>query len=200
MSIKKDSDEVTEDAMRALKEDSLLGPVIEEHGPITFDPATDVFRRLVHSIVSQQVSTASATAIRERLFDAVVIEPESVLEADEETLRDVGLSRAKVEYVRNVAEAFIANGYDKETFAEMTEEEIVSELTQIKGVGIWTVKMQLIFTFGRPDVFPVEDLGVRNGMETLFGEGLTQDQMVAEAERWKPYRSYASLYLWRVVD
>lgn len=189
-----------EDAIPVLETDPALGPVIAEHGPIPFEPAEDVFERLVRSILSQQVSTASARAIRERLFAAVEIDPESILDTDPELLRAVGLSRQKAAYVRNVAEAFLAKEYDRDSFAQMTDEEIISELTAIKGVGVWTAKMQLIFTFGRPDVFPIEDLGIRNGMRELFGEDLTREGMREQADAWRPYRSAASLYLWRVVD
>ena len=189
-----------EDAIPVLETDPALGPVIAEHGPIPFEPAEDVFERLVRSILSQQVSTASARAIRERLFSAVEIDPESILDTDPELLRAVGLSRQKAAYVRNVAEAFLAKEYDRDSFAQMTDEEIISELTAIKGVGVWTAKMQLIFTFGRPDVFPIEDLGIRNGMRELFGEDLTREGMREQADAWRPYRSAASLYLWRVVD
>ncbi|MFC4406085.1 DNA-3-methyladenine glycosylase family protein [Haloarchaeobius iranensis] len=191
---------MSEDAFEQLRTDRELGPVVEEHGALELEPAEDPFERLVRSIVSQQVSTSAATAIRERLYDAVDVEPAAVLAADEATLRDAGLSGQKVGYVRNVAEAFEAHGYTREHFARMDDEEVVAELTDIKGIGVWTAKMQLMFSLARPDVFPVEDLGIRNGMSALYGDDLTRGEMVETAERWRPYRSYASLYLWRTVD
>ena len=196
----KSLESMTTDAIAALETDPDLGPVIAEHGPVSIEPADDVFERLVRSIISQQVSTASATAIRGRVYDAVEIDPDSIRSIDTRVLRDAGLSRQKVEYVRNVADAFLANEYDRATFAEMTNGEIIDELTAIKGVGVWTAKMQLIFTFGRPDVFPIEDLGIRNGMRELFDDDITRAAMRERAEEWRPYRSVASLYLWRVVD
>lgn len=191
---------MSKDAFDYLRNDPDLGPVVEEHGEIQLEPADDFFERMVRSIVSQQVSTAAATSIRERLYDAVEIEPEAILQAEESILRDAGLSRQKVEYVRNVAEAFNQHGYTREYFDGMSNEEVVSELTQIKGIGVWTAKMQLMFSLGRPDVFPVEDLGIRNGMNAIHSDDLSRGEMSELAEGWSPYRSYASLYLWRTVD
>lgn len=137
----------------------------------------------------------AAAAIEERLYETVAVTPEAVLAADPEDLRAAGLSNAKVEYARSAAEAFREAGYDHDYFADMSDEAVSAELTDIRGVGPWTAKMVLLFGLGRGDVFPVEDLGIRRGMELLFGE-MTRAEMVEEAERWRPYRSYASLYLW----
>ncbi|WP_336133548.1 DNA-3-methyladenine glycosylase family protein [Natronomonas amylolytica] len=182
-----------------LREDSYLGPLVDQHGRLDLDPADDMFERLVVSILRQQVSMASAAATRERLFEAVEVTPEGILAADPGTLRDAGLSRQKTGYVRNVAEAF-RDEFSKDYFEELDDEAVVDELTEIKGVGEWTARMQLLFSLGRPDVFPVGDLGIRKGMRTLYGEDLNRAEMVEEAERWAPYRSYASLYLWRVEE
>jgi DNA-3-methyladenine glycosylase II len=182
-----------------LSEDSYLGPLVEQHGRLDLDPADDMFKRLVVSILRQQVSMASAAATRERLFEAVEVTPDGILAADPETLRGAGLSRQKTGYVRNVAEAF-REEYSKAYFEELDDEAVVDELTSIKGVGEWTANMQLLFSLGRPDVFPVGDLGIRKGMRNLYGEDLSRAEMIEEAERWAPYRSYASLYLWRVEE
>jgi DNA-3-methyladenine glycosylase II len=182
-----------------LRADPQLGPVVEEHGPLSLDPAEDLFDRLVRSIVYQQVSTAAGNAIHGRLREAVEISPAAVLAVDADTLRGVGLSSQKTEYVHNVATAFQEKGLSKAYFEGMDEDRVVAELTEIKGIGVWTAKMQLMFTLGRPDVFPVEDLGIRRGMEELFGD-LSRGEMVERSEPWRPYRSYAALYLWRVVD
>jgi DNA-3-methyladenine glycosylase II len=185
-----------------LRGDSVLGPVVEHHGELHLDPATDMFERLVTSILRQQVSMASAAATRERLFDAVDVTPAGVLAADEDVLRDAGLSRQKTRYVRNVAEAFREHDYDRAFFGDMTDEAVVEELTATTGVGEWTARMQLLFSLGREDVFPVGDLGVRKGMTNLYPDLDREDRavMVERAERWAPYRSYASLHLWRVEE
>jgi DNA-3-methyladenine glycosylase II len=191
---------VTEAAHHALRDDEYLAPLVDEHGPLRLDPAEDLYRRLVISILRQQVSMASAAAVRERLFDRVDVTPAGVLAADDEVLRDVGLSRQKTRYLNTVAEAFQEEGYSKAYFADRETDAIRDELTSITGVGPWTANMQLLFAFGRPDVFPVGDLGIRQAMENLFGTEMSRAEMVERAERWSPYRSYATLYLWRVQE
>lgn len=183
----------------SLRDDVYIGPLIDRYGRLELEPAEDMFQRLVVSVIRQQVSMASAEATRERLFEAVEMTPEGVLAAETETLRECGLSRQKAGYVRNIAEAF-ASEYDGAYFEPLDDDEIIEELTSIKGVGEWTARMQLLFSLGRPDVFPVGDLGVRKGMEMLFDDEMSRDEMVDRAERWKPYRSYATLYLWRVDE
>jgi DNA-3-methyladenine glycosylase II len=191
---------MTEQAIAELRADPDLGPLVAEYGPLTIEPAEDFYRRFVVSILRQQVSMASAAATRERLFDRVEPTPETVLAADPQVLRDAGLSRQKTEYVRNVAEAFVEEGYSLDYFAGVPDEEVLAELTAIKGVGTWTAKMQLMFSLGRPDVFPVGDLGIRKGIEKVLGAEMTRTEMVGAAKRWAPYRSYASLYLWRADE
>ncbi|MEZ3144033.1 DNA-3-methyladenine glycosylase [Halobaculum sp. MBLA0143] len=179
-----------------------MGPLVAEHGPLTLDPADDAFARLVVSIVRQQVSTDAAAAIRERVFDAVTVAPAKVLAADPEALREAGLSGQKVRYVRAAAEAFRDHPerYARETLAEQSNDEVRERLTEITGVGRWTADMQLLFTLGRPDVFPVGDLGVRRGVERLVDAELSRAEIRERARRWAPYRSYASLHLWANED
>ncbi len=191
---------MSEAAVDTLRSDPVLEPLINEHGPVRLEPAEQPFERLIVSITNQQLSGASAAAIRERLFDRFEITPEALAVADPAELTDTGLSRQKTQYVQHAAEAFIAHGYDVEYFEEMSDEAVIEELTEIRGIGRWTGKMFLMFCLAREDVFPVEDLGIRRGMEALFGADITRTEMVDRAERWRPYRSYASLYLWRTVD
>jgi len=191
---------MSDDAISHLREDPDLKPIIDRHGEVILDPADDLFERMVDSIVNQQLATDAAASIRVRLYDAVEIEPSAILQADESTLRDAGLSQQKTEYVRNVARAFEENGYSSEYFEGMDDDAVIAELTKITGVGVWTAKMQLVFSLARPDVFPVEDLGIRRAMEAIYGDDLTRAEMVEIAEQWRPYRSYASLYLWRSRD
>ncbi|EMA24349.1 DNA-3-methyladenine glycosylase family protein [Haloarcula argentinensis] len=177
-----------------------IGPLVETHGELTLDPASDLFERLVVSILRQQVSMASAAATRDRLFDAVTVTPAGIRDADNEVLRDAGLSRQKTRYVNEVADAFLEHGYSLATFEDAADEEIHEKLTAITGVGDWTANMQLLFAFGREDVFPVGDLGIRKGFEAVVGDGYSRAEMCEYAERWSPYRSYASLYLWRASE
>jgi DNA-3-methyladenine glycosylase II len=191
---------MSQDAISFLRDDPDIGHLVADHGDVTLESGEDLFERLVVSILRQQVSMASANATRERLEDAVELTPAALLRTDRSTLRDLGLSRQKASYVHNVAEAFVEHDYSREYFAEMSDDAVIAELTDINGVGPWTAKMQLLFSLGRPDVFPVEDLGIRKGMHTLYGDDLERSRMEEIAERWRPYRSYASLYLWRAVD
>jgi len=191
---------MSQDAVSFLRDDPDIGPLVAEHGEVTLQPAADLFERLLVSVLRQQVSMASANATRQRLEDAVEIAPEALLRTEQSTLRDVGLSRQKASYVHNIADAVIEHGYSREYFEGMSDDAVIAELTSIKGVGIWTAKMQLLFSLGRPDVFPVEDLGIRNGMHAIYGDDLDRSRMVEIAERWRPYRSYATLYLWCAVD
>lgn len=184
------------DAVRQqLASDPVLGPLVSEHGPLELEPASDPFRRLTVSIIRQQVSMDAAAAIRERLFDAVTVSPEGILAADVETLEEAGLSAAKAEYVTEAARYF--RGRENGHFESRTDEEVVAELTAVRGIGPWTAKMFLMFGLAREDVFPVEDLGIRKGMRALYDSDLSRTEMYETAESWRPYRSYAALYVWR---
>ena len=188
------------DPHELLRDDPVVGRLVDEYGELVVEPHDDPFERLVVSIVRQQVSMDAAAAIEERLFDAVDATPEAVAAADPAVLRDAGLSSSKADYVRNVAEAFTERGYGHDYFRELTDDAVHDELTSIAGVGPWTADMFLMFALGREDVFPVGDLGIRKGMQVLFGEDTTRAEMRDIAERWQPYRSYASLYVWRAYE
>jgi DNA-3-methyladenine glycosylase II len=151
------------------------------------------------SVLRQQVSMGAAGAIRERLFDRIEVTPAGVLAADADAMRDAGVSAAKVEYLRAVAERWQDEGYTRASFATMGDEAVRAELTAIRGVGDWTADMFLMFGLGRADVFPVGDLGIRKAMAHHF-DVETRGEMVERAEPWRPYRSYASLHLWRDGD
>jgi DNA-3-methyladenine glycosylase II len=188
------------DPYDVLREDPDLAPLVDEHGELTLDPAEDEFERLVTAIVRQQVSMDAADAIESRLFDAVAVTPDGIAGADPDVLRDAGLSSQKTEYVQNVADAFREHGWDRDYFAGLDDDAVRDELTAITGVGEWTAEMFLMFGLGREDVFPVGDLGIRKGMHALYGDDLTRTEMRDIAGEWAPYRSYASLYLWRASD
>lgn len=185
--------------MKKLKQDEKLRPLIEEQGELNLEASENPFERLVISIVNQQLSTQSAEAIRKRLFDNFEIVPDKILEADEEKLADVGLSRQKIEYIKSAASHFIEDDLSLEKFSEISDEEVIDELTCIHGVGDWTAKMFMIFVLGREDIFPVEDLGIRNAMKNLYGMESRSD-MLEKSEDWRPYRSLASRYLWNSLD
>lgn len=183
-----------------LRSDPHIGPLVERHGELPIEPAPDPFERLVVAIIRQQVSMAAARAIRERVFDRVAVTPAGIANADPETLTDAGLSARKAEYVRNVATVWREKEYGRAYFEPLSDEAVVDELTDIRGIGKWTANMFLMFCLGRADVFPVQDLGIRNGMRELFDDEITRPEMVDRAEAWRPYRSYASRYIWRLSD
>ncbi|MEF8883992.1 MAG: DNA-3-methyladenine glycosylase 2 family protein [Haloarculaceae archaeon] len=184
----------------ALRDDPHLGPAVREHGPLDLSPAADLYERLVVSLTRQQVSMAAADAIEARLFERFEVTPEAMLAADPAELHDAGLSEAKTEYVQATASAFRQRGWSHDYFTDMDDDAVVEEVTAVRGVGPWTAKMFLMFGLGREDVFPVEDLGIRKGMEAAFDEEMTRGEMRERAREWAPYRSFASLYLWRAVE
>jgi DNA-3-methyladenine glycosylase II len=168
-------------------------------------PPGDAYGALVRSIVGQQLSTGSARAIFGRLiglFDDRTPTPRELLDVDPQTLREVGLSRAKVAYLRDLAERVEDGELDLEGIAELPDEEVAAQLTQVKGLGPWSVQMFLIFHLGRPDVLPVGDLGIRRAIQDQYGLDELPDaaEMERIAEPWRPNRSLASLYLWRSLD
>jgi DNA-3-methyladenine glycosylase II len=179
--------------------DDRLEDLVEKFGEKELERAENPFERLVVSIINQQLSTQSAEAIRERLFERFEIEPEKILEADEEKLAEVGLSSQKIDYIQSAAEKFLEDDLSTEKFSEISDEEVMEELTSIHGIGDWTAKMFMIFVLGREDVFPAEDLGIRRAMEDLYGLE-SRNEMREKAENWRPKRSLASLYLWELRD
>lgn len=178
--------------MKPLRDDPELSRLIEEHGELELERSDEPFRRLVTSIINQQLSTDSATVIKKKLFENFEVDPDSILEADEDELNDLGLSRQKAGYIKSAAERFIEDDLSAEKFAAMSDEEVIEELIDIHGVGEWTANMFLIFVLGREDVFPVGDLGIRKATEELYGE-MSRSEMREKAEDWRPYRSLASL-------
>lgn len=194
-----------DEAVRAtLGRDPTMARLMETHGPIQIEPADDPFRRLVVSIVNQQLSTASARAVKERTFSVLddEVTPERVLAADDSALADAGLSRAKIEYVHSAARAFQEQDLTRSGLAALDDDAVVDRLTEIRGIGAWTARMYLLFVLGREDVLPLGDLAIRRGITALYGNGadLSRDEMRDVAEQWRPYRSYGVRYVWREYE
>ncbi|WP_418280847.1 DNA-3-methyladenine glycosylase family protein [Halorubrum sp. DTA98] len=193
-----------DDVERTLRADPTMATLIDRHGRLAVEPADDGFRRLCVSIVNQQLSTASAAAIRERAFAVLddEVSPERVLAADADRLRDAGLSETKVAYLRAAARAFEERDLTRGALADADDEAVVAELTTITGVGEWTARMYLLFALGSEDVLPLGDLAVRRGLEALYndGEELSRAEMREIAEAWRPYRSYGTRYVWAAYE
>ncbi len=188
--------------------DEHLARVIAKHGPcaMTIRPVKSPFEALFRSIIYQQLSTQSATAIYNRvlgLFDNGQPTPELMLASPEEELRGAGMSRQKVKYAKDLALKSTQGTVPLMSELELlSDQEIIERLTAVHGIGRWTVEMLLMFSMGRPDVLPSTDLAVRKGFQIVYGhEELPKPKEIDRfGECWRPYRSIASWYLWRVVD
>ena len=179
-----------------------MAELLERHDPYD-GREREPFERLCVSIINQQLSTASAAAVRERVFETVgEVTPERVLAADEAALRDAGLSASKVEYLRNAAREFRTADLTPAGLADLDDEAVVDRFTEIRGVGQWTAEMYLIFVLERPDVLPLGDLAVRRGIEALYGDGdgMSRAEMRSVADAWRPYRSHGTRYVWAAYE
>ncbi|CCH53350.1 HhH-GPD family protein [Fibrisoma limi BUZ 3] len=192
-----------------LSQDPVFARIIAETpAPKPFyDWENDIYLALLESIVSQQISTKAADAIFRRLlglFPDNYPHPNALLAKSTDELRSAGLSFQKIKYLQSVAEFALTNRMDRPFFDTMTDEEIVQYLIPIKGVGRWTVEMLLMFVLDRPDVFPVDDLVIRQSMLRAYADqtaGLTGKALYRRlheiAEPWRPHRTLACRYLWR---
>ncbi len=193
--------------LAVLSKDPVLAAIIAKGDPIASSRSEDLYYRLLSSIVSQQLSTKVAATIFRRfteLFPNHYPLPQLVLQAPDTTLRSAGLSFQKIGYIRNVA-AFAAEGnMAHATIDAMEDETLIRHLTQLKGVGRWTVEMLLMFALERPDVMPLDDLGIQNAMKRHYGleeKGKAlRLKMLEISEAWKPHRTLACKYLWRSLD
>lgn len=191
-----------------LSSDKYLATILDDHEPFVLRKKKNVCLRLCASIMSQQLSTRVAEVIFKRflsLFDTTDPTPEQILDVPYETLRSIGLSHAKATYVHNVARFAIEQGLSQRKLQGMDNEEVISYLTGIKGVGRWTVEMLLMFTLARPDVFAVDDLGIQQAMIRLYNlkkldKKALREKMLRISAKWSPYRTYACLHLWNWKD
>jgi DNA-3-methyladenine glycosylase II len=164
------------------------------------------FWSLCRSVIYQQISGKAAKKISERYLSLYEngprMLPSEVVDIDIKKIFKVGISRQKASYIKNIAHAFNTKIIDEKNISKLDDQEIISQLTTIKGVGKWTAEMFLIFTLRRPDVFPVTDLGVQKGFKIFYSldDLPTIELMNKKSESWKPYRTIMSLYLWYVVE
>ncbi|MBK8429481.1 MAG: DNA-3-methyladenine glycosylase 2 family protein [Lewinellaceae bacterium] len=194
-------------SFKHLKKDPALATLIEVTEIPDFRPSGRIYYDLLESIVSQQLSVKAATTIFNRfcaIFPDNYPHPDLVTELEPAQLRLVGLSNQKAGYLQNVAHFSLNNDLENHRWDKMSDEEIIEFLSQIKGVGKWTVQMLLMFTLGRSDVFPVDDLGIQQAMIRLYqlnetGKDLKK-KMQEIAEPWQPFRTVACRYLWRWKD
>ena len=191
-----------------LSKDKKLAPILRSVPPYELKKRKNICLRLCASIMSQQLSTRVAEVIFKRfleLYDGNEPTPQQIIDTPFDKLRAVGLSNAKVNYVQNVAKYLLENGKDDKAINKMSDDEVIDFLTQIKGVGRWTVEMLLMFTLGREDVFAVDDLGIQQAMTKVYkldaaDKKAMKEKMLKISAKWAPYRTYACFYLWKYKD
>ena len=187
--------------------DPVMAALIDRFGELTTEsrrarrPPMDAYGTLLRSVVGQQLSAKAAYTIYGRvleLFGGSTPAPQELLDIDPRLLREAGLSGRKVEYVRDLAGHVISGELELDHLSELPDEEVIAEITAIRGFGVWSAQMFLIFFLGRPDVLPTGDLGIRNAVQAAYD--LDEVPSPAEVERigepWRPHRSLASVYLW----
>lgn len=191
-----------------LSKDKKLKKLIAGHGPFTLTKRKNLPLWLCSSIISQQLSTKVAKVIYQRFLDLYGGKeptPQQIVATLPETLRGIGLSNAKTSYVQNVARFALEKGMDEKKLHKMDNEAVIAYLTEIKGVGRWTVEMLLMFAMSREDVFAFDDWGIQKAMIELYKLDNTDKKKFREdmsriSLKWSPYRTYACLYLWRWKD
>lgn len=189
------------------RNDAVLGEIIRSYPRIHLQSRGDPFQTLTRSIVGQQISVKAAQSVWDRLCaTARDMTPDSLLALERAALRACGLSERKVEYIRDLCAHFISGRVDPARFAELDDEAIIDELTDIRGIGRWTAEMFLIFNLLRPNVLPLDDLGLLRAVSLhyLDGESIVgregRARVEALATGWAPWRSVATWYLWRSLD
>ena len=187
-------------------EDSIINGLAKKYGEIVRKSRPNVFEDIVDSIISQQLSVKAAATILDRvksLFADRKITPNLLLNLDDLSLRNCGMSWAKAKYAKDLATKTLDGTLQLDKLDQMSDQEIIDHLVIVKGVGQWTAEMILMFTLVRPDVFPVDDLGIQNAMIKLYGlkKGKRlKTNMLKTAEPWRPHRTIACWYLWKSLD
>lgn len=193
-----------------LSADPVLRPLIRDVELRPKGEEESVYEHLLRAIVGQQLSVKAASAVFGR-FESLLegdFSPNKLLQKTDEDLRSAGLSRQKTSYLKNVARFALEEDLSRSAVENLSDEELIEKLTSIKGIGRWTVEMMLIFALGREDVFPVDDLGVRTAVIELYGipndspkdKRILKKRVREAAAPWSPYRSYASVLLWKYKD
>jgi len=187
------------------RSDAKLKPIMDAQGVLAFKPEGEPFESLVESILSQQLAGAAASAIIRKvraLFPDGKLEPNRIHRVDARKLRAAGVSPQKLSYLKDLAARVVDGRLDLEALATLPDERIIEVLDEVKGIGPWTAHMFLIFTLGRPDVLPVDDYGIRTSVQRVYGFSQLPKKAEIEklAEKWRPYSTVASLYLWHMRD
>ena len=198
--------EQIDDGLRHLRRvDPVMRGLIRQAGPYTLELRRNRFHALVSSIISQQISATAAQSIRRRLHDHFtpeILSPQNLSQLTPDVLRTLGLSSQKASYLLELANRVASGELRLSRLPRMSDEAVIEELIRIKGIGVWTAQMFLIFSLGRPDVFPHDDFGVRSAIRKLYGLDELPDKATSHriAQPWRPYASIASWYCWRSLE
>lgn len=189
------------------KHDPVMRQLIATYPQPGFTPHTDYYHELVRSVIGQQLSVAAAKAIELRvraLYSGKLPSAEQVIKSNDDDLRTAGLSRPKIAYIRDLAEQVLSGTIRFDDIDSQSNDEIIASLTKVKGIGVWTVHMFLLFSVGRLDVLPMGDLGIRNGVTKLYNlselASPTEVEHIAQKNNWRPYESIASWYVWQSLS
>ena len=185
------------------KKDKILGKLISNDESEVFFSQGDAFTTLVRAIVGQQISVKAAASVWHKLaLQLTEISPYAVSSADIVLLKTCGLSARKVGYIQDLSTHFLRGGYDEAQWQSMDDESLIKLLTQFRGIGRWTAEMFLIFYMLRPDVLPLDDIGLQRAVSIHYNQNQTVNKQLIKkiAQRWQPWRSVATWYLWRSLD
>jgi DNA-3-methyladenine glycosylase II len=198
--------EITKGIQYLSENDKTLGKLIAKAPAYKLKPHKRYYESLLDAIIGQQLSTTAADSISRKFFDYFENDPtpEKILSADDAELRKLGLSAAKVKYVKDLSDKVLRKIVNFKNFLKKTDEDIINEFTQVKGIGEWTAHMFLIFTLGRLNVLPVSDLGIRKAIMNNYRLKELPDaeaiRKIASKRKWAPYCSIASWYLWKSLE
>lgn len=192
-------------AKRALaRRDAVMGAIMRSHRGVYMTVRGEPFMTLARAICGQQISVKAAQSVWNRVCICLEqkITPEAVVAANRKNLRACGLSDRKTEYIADLAQHFVDGKIHARHWPQMSDEEIIAELTDVRGIGRWTAQMFLMFNLLRPDVFPLDDLGLQKGIRVAYYKGrkTSLKKMKKLGETWRPWRSVATWYLWRSLD
>jgi DNA-3-methyladenine glycosylase II len=185
------------------KLDPKLGALVARQAPLNRTRNDGpYFGNLVRSIVSQQISVAASAAILKRLVDATGLDPHNVIALSPDELRALGLSRGKAGYIHDLAEHFVKDAAVFDHLEALPDDQVIAELVSVKGIGVWTAQMFLMFTLGRLDVFAPDDVGLQRAIVKLYDLPVVppKTELAQLSERWRPYRTVASWHLWESLD
>jgi len=192
-----------DDALLVLNKDKKLKKIISSVGECKIRTISNPFEALVEAIITQQISDSAGKSISlkfKNLFGKKYPTPSDVVKLSKDEIKSVGLSRMKAEYIFDISQMIVDKKLDFKIFKKMSNEDVISELTKIRGIGKWTAEMYLIFALGRMDVFPLGDLGLINGIKKLYDlENPSTDEILEITNSWIPYRTIGTWYIWRGV-